>query len=316
MCITTKGEISKLAAIYSLAFLTVMALFAFCGVYMKFKRPTLPRPINTHTSRFILGFVLVSIAFSAVVKLEPEMLVYFGIYYGGTVFCVMIAFMRIPIFVWFLTFVNTSTSAQAVLSLCVRDEPHEWIMEQIANLWGLSVVYFTKSSNLCQLNKALQYIEENEEARHVRIIHCHGDSPVPYHLMESCHVLDCLYPKLRIDCIIVPGEFGPPIIPYIVEELEVLPSCMFINCPRASFHYAIQELGGVRVILNSENSSLWDRLKKDEKRLNRKRAEKKKKSGSTSALAGSSMSVGSGYGQKIEGGSSPPKESYTRLSPD
>jgi len=319
MCIITKGEISKLAAIYSLAFLTVMALFAFCGVYMKFKRPTLPRPINTHTCQFVLGFVLVSIAFAAVVKLHPDMLVYFWIYYGATVFCVMIAFMRISIFMSFLSFVNTSTWAQAVLSLCVRDEPHQWIMEQIYNLWSLSVVYFAKSSNLSELNRALQYIEENEEARHVRIVHCHGDGPVPYHLMEACHVLDCLYPKLRIDCIVVAGEFGPPVIPYIAEQLEVIPSCMFINCPRGSFHYAIQDLGGVRVILNSEKSSLWDRLKKDAKKLDRKREARKSKrlqAALPSSLAGTSMSIGSGYGQKLEGGSSATNDTYARLSPE
>jgi len=293
MCIVMKGEITKLGAVYSLAFLTVMALFAFCGVYMKYKRPTLPREIDTPIPQFILGFMLVSCAFVGVVFLHPEMIKYFAAYYFMTVLCVMVAFMRIPLFMSFLWIVSKSPKAQSVLACFVDEEPRQWIMEQISNLWSLSVIYFTKTSDLAQLNRALRYIEENEEARHVRIVHVYPEgSPMPYHLMECVHVLDCMYQKSRIDCIVLPGAFGPDIIPHITDLTGVSPNCMFINCPKHNFSWPISDFGGVRVILNSEKSGLWDQLKRAERKA---KAREKFDSGGLSEYELAACSTSSGY---------------------
>jgi amino acid transporter len=271
LCVVMDGVTYKLAAVYSLAFLAVMALFAFCGIYMKIKRPTLPRQIITSVPQFLLGMALVLTAFYAVVDLHPEMLRYFWMYYGMTVLCVMIAFMRIPIFMGMLWMVSKCQTAQILLSLCVSEEPQEWIKEQIAKLWSLSVVYFTKTSDLSQLNAALRYIEENEEARHVRIVHVYPEnSPVPYHFMECVHVLDTIYKKIRTDCIVVQGDFGPDMILHVADMTGVSPNCMFINCPKRDDHYPFSELGGVRVILNSEETSFYDRIRRDQRRVRRR----------------------------------------------
>lgn len=262
LCILMDCKIERLATVYSFSFLLVMALFAFCGVYMKFKRPTLPRTIHTPTAMFVLGFALVSTAFTAVVKHHTPTLKYFFIYYGTTVLMVMLAYMRIPIYMSFLLMMNTSKAAQRAISFLVGDDPQQWIMDEIANLWTLSVVYFTKHANLSQLNRALQYIEENEEARHIRIVHVYKDEePLPHHLMECTRLLDCVYPMLRVDCIVIPGDFGPAMIEHVTKMIGVEANCMFINCPKQGSSIQISELGGVRVILNPE-SSLWDRLKR------------------------------------------------------
>jgi hypothetical protein len=279
LCILSNGNIDKLSAVYSLSFLLVMALFAFCGVYMKMKRPSLPRTIVTPSSQFILGFCLVSIAFTAVVKSQPEMLNYFYFYYGLTVLVVMVAFIRIHIFMSFLWIASNSKAAQHILAVLIEDEPREWILEEISNLWSSGVVYFTKHSNLCQLNRALQYIEENEEARHVRVIHVYDpEASPPYHLMECCHVLDCVYPQIRIDCIVIPGEFGPWTISYVSDRIGVEPNCMFINCP-SKMQTPFDEFGGVRVILNSLDPSWMRRVKKASKKASLKQLSKTGSSG-------------------------------------
>merc|ERR1711933_711035 len=111
---------------------------------------------------------------------------------------------------------------------------------------------------MSQINRALQYIEENEEARWVKLVHVYAkEEEIPEHLLEYVQLLDCVYPKIRIDCILVRGEFGPAMMQYISRRLSVPVNCMFISCPRHNFP-PLSRMGGVRVILNSEKGNLLD----------------------------------------------------------
>eukprot|EP00928_Gymnodinium_smaydae_P095709 TRINITY_DN8282_c1_g1_i1.p1 TRINITY_DN8282_c1_g1~~TRINITY_DN8282_c1_g1_i1.p1 ORF type:complete len:744 (-),score=146.53 TRINITY_DN8282_c1_g1_i1:365-2596(-) len=264
MCILLKADITMLGAVYSLSFLLVMGLFAFCGVYMKLKRPTLPRPIVAPAGQFLLGILLVGSAFAAVTMLHPEMLTYFYLYYGITVLTVMLAFARVQIFSTALWVLTMCAPLRTLMACWLQTEPDaiiEVVSDEISRLWCSSVVYFTKSAELSQLNRALMYIEENEEARLVRIVHVYDkEEAIPSLLLECVRVLDCVYPKIRLDCILVPGEFGPAMVAHVSEMTDVAPNCMFINCPKERFGHRIDELGGVRVILNSEKVSILDRM--------------------------------------------------------
>lgn len=92
MCVALDGNITLLAAVYSISFLLVMALFAICGLWMKVKSPDLPRVINAPPKFFFLGLMLVGSAFIAVVFLHADVLVYFFIYYGVTCLVVLSSF--------------------------------------------------------------------------------------------------------------------------------------------------------------------------------------------------------------------------------
>jgi len=260
MCILLDGDITLLSAIYSISFLLVMGLFAFCGLWLKINRPTLPRQINTHPSYFVFGLLLVSSAFTAVVLLHPEMLTYFYIYYGITTTMVMITFAREPIFSALLNMLSHSKVARSFISSVVhKDVAQMWIMAKLKNLRNQGVCYFTKSASVSQINRALQYIEQNEEARWVKIIHVfpHEDQ-IPENLLEYVQFLDCVYPKIRVDCILVRGEFSPAIVHYISKRISVSVNSMFINCPKTDFKHSLDRMGGVRVILNSEKSTLLE----------------------------------------------------------
>jgi len=263
MCWILEGNITRLSAIYSLAFLLVMGLYAFAGLYLKVRRPTLPRPITTHPALFLVGLSMVSLAFLAVYLLHPETLQYFFLYFFGIVFIVTLAFTRISIYTTFLWALSRSETGKSFLSgVCHIADPQQWILEEIARLWNQSVVYFVKNTNLSQLNRALQYIENNEEARCVRLVHVHGEGdPTPHYLIECVRLLDCVYPKIRMDCILVPGDFGPALIEHLASSLGIPVNCMFMNCPKEGFRYSLDQLRGVRVILNSEKSSMLETIK-------------------------------------------------------
>jgi amino acid transporter len=262
MCLCLQGDITMLSAIYSFAFLLVMGLYAFAGLMFKVVRPTLPRPITTHPALFVVGLTMVSFAFMAVYLLHPETLRFFFAYYLGVVFVVALAFARTSIYTTLLWVVSRSEIASKFMARVLRiSEPQQWMMEEMARLWNQSVVYFVKNIDLSQLNRALQYIEENEEARCLRVVHVYGeDDPMPHHLIECVRMLDCVYPKIRLDCILVPGEFGPALMEHLSDSLAVPTNCMFINCPKEGFKYSLDQLRGVRVILNTEKSSMLEKI--------------------------------------------------------
>jgi len=263
MCIVLEGKIVALSAMYSIAFLLVMGLFAFCGLWMKVTRPTLPRQIHTHPAKFLLGLILVSTAFTAVVLLHPETLTTFYIYYGITVLMVMTTFARMSIFTAFIKALRQSRTLRTFVKIFVSmDIVQTWTLDQMQALRNQGVGYFTKSGNLSQINRAIQYIEANEEARWVRVIHIYqeDDSDAVQHLPQYVQFLDCVYPKIKIDCVLVKGKFGPAIVQRLAERIGVPVNCLFINCPKHDFEHPLDTMGGVRVIMNSERSTMLDNM--------------------------------------------------------
>jgi hypothetical protein len=264
MCIILQGDISLLAAIYSLAFFLVMSLFALSGLYLKVVRPTLPRPIKTHPIMFLMGLVLISCAFSAVYLLHPDVLTCFDYYYGVTVLAVMMAFWRVSMYTTFLWILSRSAILQTIIGWVLHhDHVQDWILDQISRLWRQTVVYFVKHPDVAQINRALQYIEDNEEARCVRVVHVYDEERTPrtpYDFVHCVQTLDSVYPKVRMDCVLVRGEFGPAMIDHIARKLSVPINCMFMNCPKEEFRFTLDELKGVRIILNSEKSSMLERF--------------------------------------------------------
>lgn len=264
MCMCLQGHISMLAAIYSISFLLVMGLFAICGLFMKVKRPTLPRKIITPRYMFVAGLLLVGCAFIGVVLHHRDMLTYFFLYYGLTVCVVMITFARAGVFTSLMKFISTTPQAQMLLQLFVsNDEVEAWIKASLKLLWNQRVLYFTKRANLSQINRAVQYIEENEEARIVGVVRVHGDGADDElnEFLDCVQLIDRVYPQIRVDCVLAKGEFSPSMIPYLAEQMQVPVNCMFINCPKHDFRIPIDELGGVRIIMNSERSRILDSMK-------------------------------------------------------
>ena len=58
-----------------------------------------------------------------------------------------------------------------------------------------------------------------------------------------------LYPKIRIDSLVVRGSyFSPPVVEYVSVALGVRPNMCFIAMPGASFPYAFASRKGVRLV--------------------------------------------------------------------
>ena len=68
-------------------------------------------------------------------------------------------------------------------------------------------------------------------------------------LREQVRVLDAVYPKLRVDFLIVRGTaFGPPVCRWVARRLNIGSNMIFMSAPDARFRHRFSTLGGVRVI--------------------------------------------------------------------
>jgi len=66
------------------------------------------------------------------------------------------------------------------------------------------------SANLTTINKAILYVKNNEQTHNVCIIHATDrEEHLPPKLRENVRLLDSIYPKLRIDLVVV-RRVAPP----------------------------------------------------------------------------------------------------------
>lgn len=74
-------------------------------------------------------------------------------------------------------------------------------------------------------------------------------------LGHAVRVLDVMYPKIRLDLLVVENmPFGPGLIRWLESSLGILSNSMFIACPDEQFAHRLGSLGGVRVISRPSRS--------------------------------------------------------------
>ena len=148
-------------------------------------------------------------------------------------------------------------------------------------------VYFSKAPDFETLNKAVLYVRTNEQTSRLIVVHVTNDSeavleakkqwsssisaspktpdfrslaavleetlpPLPADIVllrEQVRVLDAVYPKLRIDFLVVRGTvFGPAVCKWLGRKLKIGNNMMFMSSPDFKTDHRFAALGGVRVI--------------------------------------------------------------------
>ena len=122
----------------------------------------------------------------------------------------------------------------------------------------LTVVFFANTSELHILNKAILYARDNELCDRVIVAHVYNrqSNPndyqdIPNRLKENLTVLDHVYPKMKVDLLLIntTAEFCPQLVKYLSNELAIQTSFMFIRCPGENFPFNIGEFVGIRTIM-------------------------------------------------------------------
>ena len=241
----TQGDLLSLAGVYTFSFLAVMALFGFGNLLLKFKRKKLPRPERARGISVVTAIVFVCIAFLGNIHMHTETF-YTFIQYLVPAFLFSVIMLNRTILIQFLI-EALEYFYQPVRKVVVLSNRYLFRMNQ--KITSQEFVFFTKGDDVAILNKVMQYVQNNETTRNLKIVnviqgHVSNDA-----LKVDLEVLDRAYPDLHVEFIEIDGIFGPDLISELSEKWNIPKNFMFIGSPGDKFSYRVSELGGVRLIM-------------------------------------------------------------------
>jgi len=248
----TGGEVGVLAGVYTISFLSVMALFAIGNILLKIRRRRLPRPEWANWGTVLLGVIFVSIALAGNIIKEPEAgepsnLSIFLEYFIPAILFAAIMLNRTALLEMVLNFVEYLFVP--IVKLVSRI--NRGISDVIDRITSQEFIFFTRGDNLPNLNKVLLYIKNNEHTKKIKIVTVQPekDEEICRNLQRDIEFLDREYPEIDIEYIELKDSFGPELIRQLSEQWNIPVNFMFIGSPGDHFPYRIEELGGVRLII-------------------------------------------------------------------
>lgn len=242
----TEGNLEALAAVYTIAFLGVMILFALGNMLFKVNREKLPRPEVASWPSLFIAILGITLALIGNLILNPEEFVVFVKYLVPTVLVIGFMLHRVVILKGLLLLIAYITPEESNLFKGLNRR----IKKAIYRINSQQFVFFTNHDDIATLNKVLQYIETNENTRKLKIVSVlNANESIATNLRNDVKVLDRAYPKIAIEFIEEQGVFGPDKIRELSKRWNIPVHFMFIGAPGNKFSYRIEELGEVRLII-------------------------------------------------------------------
>ncbi len=248
----TNGNVKLLAGVYTISFLSVMALFGIGNILLKVKRNKLPRPEKATWISVLIAIVAVIFAISGNILMVPKdpdipsNLSVFLEYFIPSIIFIVIMLNRTILLKFLLTLIHSvfDPIRRFVLNTDRR------ILSVIDDINKQEFVFFTKGDNIATLNKVMLYITKNEHTKKLKIVLAKNkDTQIPENLPQEIEFLDKEYPEIDIELVIVEGKFTPELIKKLSKKWNIPINFMFIGSPSDKFPYKIEELGGVRLII-------------------------------------------------------------------
>jgi len=236
----TQGNVKLLAGVYTISFLSVMALFGIGNILLKVKRAKLPRPEQASWIAVIVAIIAVGFALSGNILMVPKDNLPSNI----TIF--------MPYFLAAMGFIFIMLNRIVILRTILKVVKYfnTKIIKTINNIVKQEFVFFTKGDHLANLNRVMLYIKQNEHTRKIKIVTVlNKGEEVSDKLKKDIDFLDREYPDIDIDFVVVHDSFGPKLIKKLSKEWDIPVNFMFIGSPGDKFPYRVEQLGGVRLII-------------------------------------------------------------------
>ncbi|WP_269236016.1 APC family permease [Flavobacterium flavigenum] len=243
--LVTKGRLESLAGVYTFSFLAVMALFGIGNLLLKIKRRKLPRPEKARGIAVVLAIAFIIIGFAGNIILNEAAFYTFINYLIPAVLLVLIMLNRsllIQTIVDILEYFYEPVRKFVIIS-------NRYLRKIQNKIHSQEFVFFTKGDNVAILNKVMQYVQNNETTRKLKIVNVRQIEECNDALKKDLEVLDRAYPEIHIEFVEIDGVFGPDLIDELSEKWMIPKNFMFIASPGDKFSYRISELGGVRLIM-------------------------------------------------------------------
>ncbi|PKP24605.1 MAG: amino acid permease [Bacteroidetes bacterium HGW-Bacteroidetes-2] len=242
----TEGNLAKLAGVYTISFLSVMALFGIGNLLLKVNRKKLPRPEKSSWFALFIAILAVLSAIVGNIILNPSYLLIFLEYLTPAILIVYFMLYRNYIYkrvlLWLANIPSNKTSFLKTINRFVK--------YRLNLLRNQQFVFFTKKDNVAILNNVMLYMRKNEPTRRLKIVAVlRKGEKAATNLIKDIEVLDRAYPDIEIEYIEEFGVFGPEKIKELSKRWNIPTNFMFIGSPGDKFAYRVQELGDVRLII-------------------------------------------------------------------
>lgn len=243
--IVTEGALEALAGVYTFSFLAVMFLFGIGNLLLKIKRKKLPRPERASGVAVVIAITFIIIAFYGNIVLNSDAFTTFIKYLIPSIIFVVIMLNRTAIIQ--LGVDGLEYFYKPVRRLVIVSNRYLQQMQRKIN--AQEFVFFTKGDDVAILNKVMQYVQQNETTRNLKIVNVINDDEDNRELKKDLEVLDRAYPEIHIEFIELSGVFGPEMIEELSNKWDIPKNFMFIGSPGNKFPYRVADLGGVRLIM-------------------------------------------------------------------
>lgn len=247
----TKGDVALLAGVYTISFLSVMALFGVGNILLKVKRNSLPRPEKAGWFAIIVAITAVIFALTGNIIMQPKEGVpsnfsVFLEYFIPTIIFITVMLNRTVLLKFLLTFMHSIFDPFRNLVYRIDKK----ILSIINDINSQEFVYFTKDDNVETLNKVMLYIQRNEHTKKLKVVTAlKNGNVITKQFRNDINVVDREYPKIKIEFIELDDHFGPELINKLSKDWNIPINFMFIASPGDRFPYRVEELGGVRLII-------------------------------------------------------------------
>lgn len=241
----TGGHLESLAGVYTFSFLAVMALFGIGNLMLKVKRRKLPRPEKAKGIAVVVAVGFIIAAFFGNIMLNSDSFYTFISYLVPAFLLVSIMLNRsllIQVSIDALEYFYKPLRKAVVLS-------NRYLNKMHINVNSQEFVFFTKGDDVAILNKVMQYVQNNESTKNLKIVNVKSADISNELLIKDLEVLDRAYPEIHIQFIEIEGVFGPEIIDELSQKWGIPKNFMFIGSPGDRFSYRVADLGGVRLIM-------------------------------------------------------------------
>ncbi|RLN26763.1 hypothetical protein BBO99_00005060 [Phytophthora kernoviae] len=208
LVILLNADSTALAGVFTFAFLSVMALFAFGCILLKLKREDIPRDVHAPWWSCIFGLIMVLLGLLGNLLGDPAIFTYFALYFvvfAATMFIMLerVFILRILLYIMQQLFPSRGSrdgaveDVEAVKSqVKVKDGARtgakggRTITAVLQEIHLPAIVFFVKVANLSVLNKAILYVRKNEQTHNLHVVHVSEDAELDNEEDSSAEVTE------------------------------------------------------------------------------------------------------------------------------
>jgi len=248
----TKGNVKLLAGVYTISFLSVMALFGIGNILLKVKRKKLPRPERASWFAVLIAIIAVLIALIGNVLMKPKdglpsNFIVFLYYFIPAILFISVMLNRTVLLKLLLSAID---NVFYIIKRFVKRVDRS-ILNTLDKINEQEFVFFAKGDNLSTLNHVMLYIKKNEHTKKIKIVVItNNEVEMPIEFEKEIDFLDREYPEIDVELVEIKNKhFTPELIQKLSKEWNIPINFMFVGSPGDRFPYKIEDFGGVRLII-------------------------------------------------------------------